>query len=137
MENAAAMRLLLDTHIFLWSLLEPERLRPHVAAVLQEPDNEIWLSPIVIWEVLILADKGRIILKPNALTWIRQVLQSLPFHEAPLTFEVVIWSHTVELPHQDPADRFLAASAIVYGLTLVTADERLLNAPQVPTLANR
>jgi PIN domain nuclease of toxin-antitoxin system len=43
----------------------------------------------------------------------------------------------VRLPHQDPVDRFLAATAIVYELTLVTADERLLRARGVPLLANR
>ena len=42
------MRLLLDTHIFLWSLLEPERLRPEVVAALEDKSNELWLSPIVI-----------------------------------------------------------------------------------------
>jgi len=131
------MKLLLDTHIFLWSLLEPERLSPHVAAALEDPDNEIWLSPIVIWEVLVLAEKGRVVLEPNARAWIQQVLSALPFREAPLTFDVAILSRTVEVPHQDPVDRFLAATAIVYGLTLVTSDDRLLNAPQVPTLANR
>ena len=131
------MKLLLDTHIFLWSLLEPERLSPDVAAALEDPRNEIWLSPIVIWEVLILADKGRVILEPDAETWVRRVLQAIPFREAPLTFEVAIRSRTVALPHQDPADRFLAATAIVYGLTLVTADTRLLRAAEVPTLPNR
>ncbi len=131
------MRLLLDTHIFLWSLLEPERLSPDVAAALQDPGTELWLSPIVVWEVLVLADKGRIILEPDAETWIREVLRAIPFREAPLTSEVAIVSRTVALPHRDPADRFLAATAIVYGLTLVTADARLLHAPHVPTLANR
>jgi PIN domain nuclease of toxin-antitoxin system len=43
----------------------------------------------------------------------------------------------VNLPHQDPADRFLAATAFVYDLMLVTADERLLNSPSIYTLANR
>ena len=131
------MKLLLDTHIFLWSLLEPERLGPGVIAALQDPENEVWLSPIVIWEVLVLANKGRVILDPNPEAWIWRVLRSVPFHEAPLTSEVAILSHTIALPHHDPVDRFLAATALVYGLTLVTADARLLQAPQIPTLANR
>ncbi len=131
------MRLLLDTHIFLWSLLEPERLKQHVATALENPANELWLSPIVIWEVLILAEKGRVVLEPDAVTWVRKVLQTIPFREAPLTHEVAIQSQSVELPHRDPVDRFLAATALVYDLTIVTADERLLNAPAIPTLANQ
>lgn len=131
------MKLLLDTHIFLWSLLDPDHLNPRVAAVLEDEANELWLSPMVIWEVLILADRRRVALKPNALSWVRNVLQTVPFHEAPLTHEVAIQSRSVDLPHQDPVDRFLVATALVYGLTLVTADERLLRCPLVPTLPGR
>lgn len=43
------MKLLLDTHIFLWSLLDPDHLNPRVAAVLEDEANELWLSPMVIW----------------------------------------------------------------------------------------
>ena len=128
------MKLLLDTHVFLWSLLDPDRLSPRVAAALEDEANQLWLSPIVIWEVLIFAERGRVVLEPDAPTWVRKVLQTIPFHEAPLTHEVAIQSRSVDLPHQDPADRFLAATALVYDLTLVTADERLLKSPSVPTL---
>ena len=128
------MRLLLDTHIFLWSLLEPESLRPEVAAALEDKSNELWLSPIVIWEVLVQAERGRVVLQPDAVTWVRRVLEKVPFREAALTQEVAIQSRLVELPHRDPADRFLAATALVYELTLVTADERLLKSPSILTL---
>ena len=49
------MKLLLDTQIWLWLALEPERLRPEVAERLSDPKNELWLSPISVWEVLLLA----------------------------------------------------------------------------------
>ncbi|MBO9361307.1 MAG: type II toxin-antitoxin system VapC family toxin [Thermoflexus sp.] len=131
------MKLLLDTHIFLWSLLEPGRLTPAVARVLQDPTNELWLSPIMVWEVLILAEKGRVVLRPEPSTWIRQALSIVPFREAPLTGEVAIQSRHVNLPYQDPVDRFLVATALVYDLTLVTADERILNTRAVRVLPNR
>ena len=129
------MRLLLDTHILLWSLLEPKYLNPQVAAALEDKNNVLWLSPIVIWEVLILAERGRVVLRPNAVIWVQQVLQKIPFQEAPLTHDVAIQSRLIDLPHQDPVDRFLAATAVVYGLLLVTADKDLLNSPSVPTLS--
>jgi PIN domain nuclease of toxin-antitoxin system len=50
--------------------------------------------------------------------------------------EVAIRSRTLSLPHQDPADRFLAASAVVYDLTLVTADERLMESDEYAVLRN-
>lgn len=121
------MKLLLDTHIFLWALLEPERLNAAAANELELTTNEIWLSPISVWETLILSFKGRILLKPDPVTWIRKALRDLAPKEAPLTNEVAIHSRTLNLPHSDPADRFLAATAAVFDLTLVTVDELLCN----------
>jgi len=54
------VKLLLDTHIWLWSLLAPERLIPRVARALRNPNHELWLSSISVWETLLLAEKGRI-----------------------------------------------------------------------------
>jgi PIN domain nuclease of toxin-antitoxin system len=131
------VKLLLDTHVLLWSLLEPRRLTRRVAAELQDQTNELWLSPLSTWEVLVLAEKGRIVLQPDPAHWIRTVYRAVPFKEAPLNHEVAMESRLMDLPHQDPVDRFLAATARVYGLTLVTADERLLHSRRFSALPNR
>lgn len=131
------MKLLLDTHIFLWSLLEPALLSKRVASELEDPSNEIWLSPLTICEVLILAEKRRVILNPDPFTWIRNVLKTTPLKEAPLNYEVAIQSRALGRLHEDPVDRFLAATAMVYDLTLVTPDERLLGSRTFSTLANK
>ena len=60
--------------------------------------------------------------------WVEAALSRAPMHEAPLSREVAVRSRSVRVAHEDPADRFLAASADVYELTLLTADERLLSA---------
>ena len=83
---------LLDTNILLWSLLEPARLSERVAAAVADPQNELWLSPIVIWEVLMLAERGRLSLEPDAQTWVRRAFQAVPFREAPMNYEVAIQS---------------------------------------------
>lgn len=93
---------------------------------MEAPDGEIWLSPITTWECLLLAEKGRVELIPDGRAWMRDALRITGAREAPLGHEVAILSRTIGLTHQDPADRFLAATAAVYDLTLVTADERLL-----------
>jgi len=131
------MKLLLDTHILLWALLEPERLNRRVAAVLRSPKNEIWLSPISVWETLILAEKGKIVLDPDPASWMRTVLTRLPFHEARINHEITLCSRSLKLKHQDPADRFIAATAMVYGLTLVTADKRIASCKDISVLRNR
>lgn len=119
-------KLLLDTHIFLWSILEPEKLAGPVVRELMNPSNEIWLSPISIWETAILAEKGRLTLDDEPVSWIQKALEVLPFKEAALNHAIALQSRTIGLPHQDPADRFIAATALVYGLTLVTADKHLI-----------
>ncbi len=131
------MKLLLDTHIWLWSLLAPGNLTARVAQALELKANELWLSPISAWELLVLVDKKRITLNTDVATWVSEAMRRVPLHEAPLTHEIALETRRIALPHRDPADHFLAATARVLGLTLVTADARLLGARGFKTLANR
>ena len=131
------MKLLLDTHIWLWALLDPDRLSASVRAALQSSENELWLSPISVWEATLLAERGRVRVESDAQTWVRQLLDAMPWREATVTNDVAIMSRQLTLSHQDPADRFLAATARVMGLTLVTADERLLGSTEYNVMANR
>ena len=130
------MRLLLDTHIWLWSLVAPDKLGAGVARELASGDNEIWLSPISVWETMLLIERARIVVEEEPSVWVERMLRATPAREAPLTHEVAIRSRLVRLPHSDPADRFLAATAQVHDLTLVTADKRLTGVPGVKTLSN-
>jgi PIN domain nuclease of toxin-antitoxin system len=93
--------------------------------------------PVTIWELLILVEKGRVTLDREPLQWIEAALEAVPMNEAPLTIDVAIQSRLVDLPHQDPADRFLAATAKVYGLTFVTADDNILSAKTFSLFPNR
>ena len=129
------MKLILDTHIILWSAAEPQRLSPKIAEALESTSNELWYSPISVWDILVLAEKGRVSLGSNMVKAVREIFSKIPLREAPLNQEVAIQSRVVNLPQQDPADRFLAATAVVYELTLVTADTRILNADAVPVLS--
>ena len=131
------MRVLLDTHIWVWSLDDPERLSARVGEVLEDTQTEIWLSPISVWEVLLLVEKGRMGLDRDPEEWIHDALNASPLNEATLNHHVAIRSRSVELPHHDPADRFLAATAEIFGLTLVTADERLMTGKSWAVLPNR
>ncbi|MEM6399636.1 MAG: PIN domain-containing protein [Cyanobacteria bacterium P01_D01_bin.116] len=129
------MKLLLDTHIWLWYLLGNERLSTNLQTVIAEETTELWLSPISIWETLILAEKGRISLQPDAVTWIDLALQTLEIIEAPLVNQIAILSRQIQLPHQDPADRFIAATAVHYNLILATVDSNLTGVSWLQTLS--
>jgi PIN domain nuclease of toxin-antitoxin system len=102
---------------------------------LKDLGNELWLSPVSTWEALLLHSKGRIQLRGNLQDWATRATMHL--REAPLAYEIVLVAQELPLRHQDPADRFLAATANVLGLTLVTADHRLLGLGTIATLANR
>ena len=129
------MKLLLDTHIWLWSLQDSRRLGRRVQRELTNSANELWLSPVSTWEALTLHAKGRIRLHGDPAEWVAQA--TAPLREAPLTHEIALAARLLKLSHQDPADRFLAATAQVLDLTLVTADRNLLGLGEISTLANR
>jgi PIN domain nuclease of toxin-antitoxin system len=120
------MKFLIDTHIWLWSQLDVGRLSAPVTQALSDPVSQIWFSPISAWEILALSAKGRVDLAPNAPEWIETSISRAGFREAPLTNEVVMALTRIETPHRDPADRFLAATANSFDLTLVTADQNLI-----------
>jgi PIN domain nuclease of toxin-antitoxin system len=131
------MQLLLDTHIWLWSRDEPKKLTRRVASALEDSRNQLWISPVSIWEVLNLCDKGRMKLKGGSSAWFSEAFAKVSYQDAPLTWEVALATGTIALPHRDPIDMFLVASAKVYGLTLVTSDQYLLAAKACRVLANR
>lgn len=130
------MQLLLDTHIWIWSLSAPENLSPKVRKALEASDNVLWLSPISVWEATLLFQRGRLLTDGDPDDAVREMLRAVPQRIAALTYEVAMASCTLKLAHRDPADRFLAATAKVHELTLVTADKRLLASREYATLAN-
>ena len=128
------MKLLLDTHIWLWALGQPSRLSRRVRDELQNPDNELWLSPVSTWEALLLNAHGRIRLPANLAEWLAR--STAPLREAPFTHEIVLLAQQLPLAHRDPADRFLAATAQIMDLTLLTADDKLLGLGTIRTMKN-
>lgn len=127
--------LLLDTHVWWWYLLGSDRLPRGIRQKLDVVDDAVWLSPISVWELGMLAARGRVEIRGEYRAWLREALSRMPLHEAYLTTEVALKSREIKLPHRDPADRFLAATALVYELTLVTVDRRLVEARGLPTLS--
>ena len=130
------MKLLLDTHIWLWSIGEPQRLSRRVAKELDDRENQLWLSPVSIWEAMLLCRKGRLKMADDFAIWLDDALNTVPLNEAPMSFEVARTLPVISLPHADPADLFLAASAKAFGLTLVTSDRNLLRAQGISVMEN-
>jgi PIN domain nuclease of toxin-antitoxin system len=87
--------------------------------------------------MVLLYDKGRLQLEGGPEAWIQKGTALMSLREAPLTHEIALATRGIRLPHNDPADRLLAATALIHGLTLVTADRNLGSSKQIPILLNR
>ena len=122
------MRLLLDTHILLWAVLEDERLPPRAAAMIQDGANTLHFSAVTIWEVAIKTSRRRadFLLDPVLLR--RQLLDN---DYAELNVTGLHAAAVARLPdlHKDPFHRLLVAQASEEGMLLVTADATLASYP--------
>lgn len=126
---------LLDTHIWWWYLTESEQLNRGLRSKIDSAQTDCWFSPISVWELGLLTARRRIEIPYPLRHWIAEALKKFPVNEALLNTEVALLSREVALHHQDPADRFIAATAIVYELTLMTADRHLISSKQVKTIS--
>jgi PIN domain nuclease of toxin-antitoxin system len=129
------MRLLLDTHAWLWRLLDPARLSAAAEGAIADRESELFLSPISIWEALVLARKGRLSLRPSPNEWILDALRRSGPSAVPLDHGIAMRSEALDgFASTDPADRFLVATALERDLTLVTADSTMRSFGPLPTL---
>ena len=131
------MNYLLDTHVWLWAESAPDRIPVAIQRKLMDAEASLWLSPISLWEASVLAERGRIRLREPRRQTLLAMYTGGPGLEAPLTGDIALASRDLDVATQDPADRFIAATAKLQGLTLVTVDGRLLGARDVDILSFR
>ena len=118
------MRVLLDTHVLLWALAEPNRLDEDSRASIESSDNEVLFSAASIWEIAIKTRLGRADFRvPPA--EIARAARDTGFTELPVGVTAAALVADLPLLHRDPFDRLLIAQAISEPATLYTADERL------------
>jgi PIN domain nuclease of toxin-antitoxin system len=131
----ARVRLLLDTHTWIWRLLVPGRLSDEAERAIANRDSTIHLSPVSTWETLVLARKRRLSLTPSPAEWVLDALRRSALTAAPLTHAIALRSEALEgFASVDPTDRFLVATALEHRLTLVTADRAMRAYAPVDTL---
>jgi PIN domain nuclease of toxin-antitoxin system len=129
------VRLLLDTHVWIWRLLAPERLSERAERALAKRESTLHLSPVSTWETLVLARKGRLSLKPSPTEWVLDALRRSALATLPLSHGIALRTEALEgFESTDPADRFLVATALEHGLVLVTADAAMRAFAPVETL---
>lgn len=119
------MRLLLDTHAFLWAIAEQSRLSDRVRGWLEDGNNEAWVSIASIWEIAIKAGLGRLRLPSDLGGFLATQLVVSSFQVLPIALEHAVAVRDLPLHHRDPFDRLLIAQSRAEGLALVSRDARL------------
>jgi PIN domain nuclease of toxin-antitoxin system len=129
------MRLLLDTHVFLWYISADPQLPTTFRDAIRDPGNEVYLSVASVWEAVIKYALGKLPLPEAPAEYLPRQrdahrIATLPVEEGAL-------AHLATLPplHRDPFDRILIAQALQHGLTLATVDDavRAYPVPLLPT----
>jgi PIN domain nuclease of toxin-antitoxin system len=117
------VKLLLDTHVVLWSATAPDRLSPEARMMLEDGTHEVLVSIVSAWEIAIKQSLGKLELARPAEQWLPDVLKRTGFEVAELGLSAALRVRGLAWHHRDPFDRFLIAQALEEGYTIVTHDE--------------
>jgi len=118
------MKLLLDTHVFIWWADQPEKLSPAVLSALEDEANELLLSVASVWEMQIKIQLGRLKLSLPLKDLVKNQQETNNLTVSPVTLTHVLALDALPFHHKDPFDRLLIAQSIEEELTLVTADSQ-------------
>ena len=132
------MSILLDTHVWIWSQEAPERMGRRARSRIERADQKLHVATISALEIARLIHVGLLEIEGSLEAWITDSLEALQCVEIEMSRKAAIDAY--QLPgtfHKDPADRVLVATAREHGLTLVTADERILAYRAVKTVDAR
>ena len=119
------MRFMVDTHILIWALNNPARIRDDITHILRNEDTEIHYSQISLWEIAIKYGLGKLDLKGHDPEEFHQAVGESFLQCEALDSEALITSHRLPLKHKDPFDRMLVWQCIKGGYTLLSADDKL------------
>jgi len=116
------MRLLLDTHTFIWWDSDPERLSKHVLSLCQNPEHELFLSVASVWEMQIKMQLRKLELRLPLAELMRQQQEQNGIFLLSITMNHVLALDSLPVHHKDPFDRLLIAQACAEDLTLISGD---------------
>jgi PIN domain nuclease of toxin-antitoxin system len=116
------MRLLLDTHIFLWFVFDDPKLSPTIRGLIIDPSNEILLSIASLWEVTIKVSTGKLQLKSDVVSFFDVECQRNDIGILPIEAEHLGPLETMPFHHRDPFDRLLIAQSLVENIPILSAD---------------
>jgi PIN domain nuclease of toxin-antitoxin system len=124
------VRLLLDTHILLWSLADSPRLSANARALLADTANECWVSAASLWEIAIKVMLGRYRLR-FALPELESAVEESGYRALDVNARHALAIERIRIPHADPFDRLLLAQCEIETFRLLSADRLLATLPTV------
>jgi PIN domain nuclease of toxin-antitoxin system len=119
------MKLLLDTHIFLWYITGDPKLPAKIRVAVQDPANDVYLSVVSVWEVVIKHGLGKLVLPSPPAEYVSQQRQAHGIATLPIDEAAMFHLATLPLLHRDPFDRLLVAQAMQLKLTVATVDPEI------------
>jgi PIN domain nuclease of toxin-antitoxin system len=129
------LRLLLDTHVFLWLHTEPERLGEHLAQV-EDAGTELLVSAVVSWEIAIKHGLGRLPLPDIPARYVPERLRRIGAQSVPIEHSHALAVATLPPLHRDPFDRLLVAQASILDVPILTADPQVALYPVTSLLVD-
>jgi len=119
------MRALLDTHAFLWFILDDPQLSAAARSIIEDPANDIAVSPASYWEIAIKIKLGKYSLPQPYQSFMESQIAANDFHVLHIEPKHTAFVTTMELHHKDPFDRLLVAQALAEGIAIVSVDVQL------------
>jgi len=123
------MRILLDTCAFLWIVTAAPELSKTARDHFQDPDNDVFLSAVSIWEIIVKHDLGKAPLPEEPSILVPRLQRQHEIESLPLEESAVLQLSRLPKLHRDPFDRMLVCQAIVEGMTLLTPDSAISQYP--------
>lgn len=119
------MNFLLDSHTFLWWIVDNGRLSPKVFEIISDGSNELFLSAASGWELAIKARLGKLTLPDDPIPFISQQIKANNFQELPISIAHALQTYTLPNYHRDPFDRILIAQSQLEQLPILTIDRQI------------
>jgi PIN domain nuclease of toxin-antitoxin system len=118
------MKVLVDTHTFIWALLQDHRLSPKSKQVLSSDDSELYFSLASLWEIAIKIKTGKLNAIGSSVSYVRDEMEAYGIQLLPIRYEHLLQLEMLPVHHSDPFDRLLVAQAITESLPILTHDDK-------------
>ncbi len=123
------MNILLDTCTLIWLTQEPERLSEKSKTIIENPDNELLVSHVSVWEMLLKTQAGKLSFPVPLRKWLSDQQNTWDFRYLNISLEHLLRVEEIERHHSDPFDRLLVTQAIVENIGIVTPDPWIAKYP--------